>query len=176
MLPAISQKLTYTVFNTAAGWVGLTGSHLGLRRVTLPVETREAAVGQLGIGITDAKFRQDGSHSIIQRLTEYFNGEAVDFTDVTIDFSCCTDFQRKVWQAVREIPYGETRSYGWVAARINRSHAARAVGQAVGRNSVLIIVPCHRVIAGDGSIGGFGGGLEMKKYLLRLEGTNPGEK
>ena len=82
-------------------------------------------------------------------------------------------FRRLVWEATRLIPYGETRSYGWVAKQIGKPHAARAVGQALGKNPFLIIVPCHRVIAGDGTLGGFGGGLEMKQTLLEMEKTAP---
>jgi len=76
-----------------------------------------------------------------------------------------------VWQATRLIPYGETRSYLWVAVQIGKPGAARAVGQALGRNPLPVIVPCHRVIAADGGLGGFTGGLEMKRRLLELETT-----
>ncbi len=80
-----------------------------------------------------------------------------------------TDFQREVWAALRDIPYGETTSYGALAARIGKPAAMRAVGAANGQNPVCIIVPCHRVIGADGSLTGFGGGLPRKRYLLALE-------
>ena len=103
-----------------------------------------------------------------QRFQYYYSGTKTTFTD-KLDFSNATAFQKQVWEATRLIPYGETRSYGWVAKQIGKPQAARAVGQALGKNPFLIIVPCHRVIASDGSLGGFGGGLEMKKKLLELE-------
>ncbi len=82
-----------------------------------------------------------------------------------------TAFQREVWEAIKLIPYGETRSYAWVAKQINRPRAARAVGQALSKNPLPIIIPCHRVIASNGKIGGYTGGLEMKRYLLTMEAS-----
>ena len=102
-----------------------------------------------------------------RELQEYFAGRRRDFS-VPLDMDG-TDFQKKVWQALSEIPYGEVRSYGQIARRVGNPKASRAVGTANGANPVAIIVPCHRVIAGDGSLGGFGGGLANKTYLLTLE-------
>ena len=105
--------------------------------------------------------------NLIERLRLYFDGKKVSFSD-RLDLDG-TVFQREVWEATRAIPYGETRSYGWVARQIQKPDAARAVGQALGRNPLLVIVPCHRVLASNGELCGFGGGLDMKRYLLRLE-------
>ena len=80
-----------------------------------------------------------------------------------------TGFQRAVWQATARIPYGATATYGQIAALINRDRSARAVGQALGQNPLPIIIPCHRVVGSAGRLGGFGGGIEMKRLLLRLE-------
>jgi len=80
-----------------------------------------------------------------------------------------TRFQQNVWRMVRNIPCGETRSYGWVAKQLGLPRAARAVGQALARNPVPIVIPCHRVIGSDGNLGGFGGGVKIKKFLLHLE-------
>lgn len=80
-----------------------------------------------------------------------------------------TPFQQRVWSALRAIPFGETRSYGQLAAALGKPSAMRAVGAANGRNPIAIVVPCHRVIGADGSLTGFGGGIERKKFLLRLE-------
>jgi methylated-DNA-[protein]-cysteine S-methyltransferase len=88
-----------------------------------------------------------------------------------VDLSSGTAFQRKVWRALTKIPYGQTRSYAWVARAIGAPKALRAVGTACGANPVPLIIPCHRVIASDGSLGGFGGGLRLKRRLLRLEGV-----
>ena len=86
-----------------------------------------------------------------------------------IDWSRYTPFQKKVWEAVKTIPYGETRSYKWVAENIGNPRAARAVGQALKRNPLPGIIPCHRVIRSDGSLGGFSRGLKKKRDLLRAE-------
>ena len=107
-------------------------------------------------------------NDLIKRFQAYFSGQTVDFPD-ELDYSGFTPFQRGVWEATRQIPYGQTRSYGWVAQQMGKPGAARAVGQALGKNPFPIIVPCHRVLAGDGGLGGFSGGLEIKKSLLALE-------
>ncbi len=101
-------------------------------------------------------------------LLDYFDGHPVRFK-VPLDLGIGTQFQRKVWRKVREIPYGELRSYKWVARSIGRAHASRAVGNAVGRNPVAPIVPCHRVVCSDGSLGGYSSGITIKKRLLNLE-------
>lgn len=101
------------------------------------------------------------------QLTAYFAGELTHF-DVELDLRG-TEFQRRVWQALLTIPYGETRSYGEIAAQIGAPGAARAVGLANGHNPIAIVVPCHRVIGANGSLTGFGGGLGRKRTLLELE-------
>ncbi|NBD35189.1 MAG: methylated-DNA--[protein]-cysteine S-methyltransferase [Chloroflexi bacterium] len=103
------------------------------------------------------------------QLTGYFEGRRAAF-DLPLDLRGA-DFQRAVWEALLTIPYGETCSYGDVAAAIGRPRAARPVGQAVGANPVGVIVPCHRVIGSDGRLTGYGGGLDLKRALLRLEGV-----
>ena len=92
----------------------------------------------------------------------------MDFAD-RLDLSSATAFQRDVWEATLRIPFGETRSYSWVAAQIGKPQAARAVGQALGRNPLPVIIPCHRVIATDGSLAGFGSGIWRKEWLLNHE-------
>ncbi len=101
------------------------------------------------------------------QLDEYFAGARTEFSVPLRQEG--TTFELGVWQALREIPYGETRSYGEIAAAIGQPGEARAVGTANGRNPVSVIVPCHRVIGADGSLTGFGGGLERKRALLELE-------
>ena len=107
-----------------------------------------------------------------RQLDEYFAGERRTF-DLGLKPSG-TPFQLEVLDALATIPYGETRSYGEVAAQIGRHKAVRAVGAANGRNPLPIVLPCHRVIGADGSLTGFGGGLETKRYLLDLEGARYG--
>jgi methylated-DNA-[protein]-cysteine S-methyltransferase len=102
------------------------------------------------------------------QLDEYFAGERTGF-DVPMELDG-TDFQREVWTELTRIPYGETISYGELARRVGRPSAPRAVGQANGRNPIPVIVPCHRVLASNG-IGGYGGGLKVKRQLLAVEGV-----
>ena len=102
-------------------------------------------------------------------LERYFGGDARALDALPLDVDIGTPFQRRVWKALRTIPYGETRSYAWLAGKVGSPLAMRAVGQANGRNPVAIVVPCHRVVAADGGIGGYGGGLDRKRFLLELE-------
>jgi len=104
------------------------------------------------------------------QLSEYFAGRRKEF-DLPLSFAG-TDFQKKVWNALMTIPYGETRSYGQIAAQIGNPKASRAVGMANNRNPISIFCPCHRVIGADGSLVGYGGGLDMKRFLLGLEAAN----
>jgi methylated-DNA-[protein]-cysteine S-methyltransferase len=103
----------------------------------------------------------------VEQLDAYFAGQRTEF-DLDLDLAG-TDFQRRVWAALRTIPYGETRSYGEIAKQIGAPGASRAVGLANGRNPIGIIVPCHRVIGASGSLTGYGGGLDRKRALLDLE-------
>ncbi len=101
------------------------------------------------------------------QLGEYFAAERVTF-DIPLTMKG-TEFERSVWQALQEIPYGETVSYGEIARRVGQPSAARAVGLANGRNPIAVVVPCHRVIGANGTLTGYGGGLERKRLLLELE-------
>lgn len=101
------------------------------------------------------------------QLEEYFAGKRREF-DLPLQPQG-TDFQKSVWQALREIPYGETASYGEIAAKIGNPKACRAVGMANNRNPIAIIIPCHRVVGAKGALTGYAGGLDKKEYLLKLE-------
>ena len=117
---------------------------------------------------------EDDRHPVLvetaRQLGEYFAGERNAFA-LPLDLAG-TAFQRKVWNALLTIPFGETRSYGQIAKQIGRPSAVRAVGAANGRNPVSIVVPCHRVIGSNGSLTGFAGGLDVKSRLLRLENAD----
>lgn len=104
-----------------------------------------------------------------RQLIEYLQGKRKQF-DLVLQPEG-TEFQKKVWQALQTIPYGQTRSYGQVAAQIGNPKACRAVGMANNRNPISIFIPCHRVIGSDGTLVGYGGGLDRKEKLLRLEGV-----
>ena len=108
-----------------------------------------------------------------RQLNEYFERKRTTFS-IGLDFHG-TPFQKKVWRALLEIPFGQTRTYGDVAAAVGEPRAFRAVGAANGRNPVSIIAPCHRVVGATGRLTGFAGGLEAKAFLLRLEGVRDGE-
>ena len=103
------------------------------------------------------------------QLGEYFRGQRQNF-DLPLNLTG-SEFQRQVWQALEKIPFGDSMSYGELARAVGRPRAARAVGQANGANPIPIVVPCHRVVAGDGGMGGFSGGLEVKRWLLTHEGA-----
>ena len=116
--------------------------------------------------------REAPNFPLLRQLADYFESTPVTFS-VPLDRTGHTGFQWQVWTALQEIPYGETRSYRWVAHQIGRPTAPRAVGGAVGRNPFAIVVPCHRVIGADGDLVGFGAGLDWKRALLKLEGAIP---
>jgi methylated-DNA-[protein]-cysteine S-methyltransferase len=163
-------ELKYITFNTDMGWVGILASAKGLLATTLPQRSAAETLQLLGDRINRAIWSPRRFADLVERLKVYFSGKKVSFPD-ELDFSGATPFQCKVWEITRLIPYGETRSYRWVAEQIKRPKALRAVGQALGKNPLAIIVPCHRVVASDGRLGGFGGGVEMKRYLLRREAS-----
>ena len=151
----------------------LTGLYLSERRHPPAAEQfgAEVGAGQFGAGQFGAgQFEAPGGGPLgaaAAQLSKYFAGRLTSF-DLPVTMAG-TAFQRLVWSALRDIPYGSTISYGELAALIGRPSAARAVGLANGRNPISIIVPCHRVVGSDGSLTGYGGGLERKRYLLGLE-------
>ena len=164
------EKLEYTTFNTDMGWVGILGSAKGLLRTTLPQRSVQEVRQLLGDSVNYATQSPRLFGDLMERFRVYFGGHRAAFPD-KLDLLGATPFQREVWEKTRLIPYGETRSYSWVAGQIKQPGAARAVGQALARNPLPIIVPCHRVVASNGKLGGFSGGVELKRYLLSLESS-----
>jgi methylated-DNA-[protein]-cysteine S-methyltransferase len=161
--------LAFVLFETCLGWMGIVGSPSGLRMIILPQESRDAVLCKvMNHGGAGGEPSPDLFGDLPHRLSRYLEGEPVDFPD-KLDLGETTRFQQNVWQVVQMIPYGETRSYGWVADRLGSPKAARGVGRALARNPLPIVVPCHRVIGSNGSLVGFGGGVEIKEFLLRLE-------
>lgn len=156
------------VFETALGWVGIADSAAGICRITLPQPTADLARAALGKPGTNRL--TNNLAATCQRLRDYYTGNPVIFPE-PIDTSRATPFQRGVWELTHRIPYGHTRSYDWLARQLGRPGAARAVGQALNRNPLPIIVPCHRVITSDGRPGGFRGGTSLKQRLLDMEAT-----
>jgi len=132
------------------------------------VKTEKAFLKRLKERFPGKIVRDDRKNrNILNQLKKYLKGELQRF-DCKLDFRG-TPFQRKVWSALARIPYGRTRSYGDIAQAIGRPKAFRAVGNANGRNSIPLIIPCHRVIESNGGLGGFGHGLRVKKRLLDFE-------
>ena len=151
----------FTEFASPIGTIQLRGSAEALTGVFMEKHRHEPArpVG----AVRDATPLRAAQ----RELEEYFAGGRREFSFALAPEG--TPFQKRVWQALREIPYGETISYLELARRVGSPRGFRAVGQANGHNPISIIVPCHRVIAADGSLGGYGGGLERKRFLLALE-------
>ncbi len=165
----------YDVFETAFGWMGLSVSARGLRRTTLPLRTPDECAAELSI--ENAQESGKGLHDLKRRLAAYFDGRAIDFAGESIDLEGAPRFHAAAWRACRSIPPGETRSYGWLAAQAGSPQAARAAGQAMAGNRLPIVVPCHRVIASNGHLRGFGRGakrLDLKQRLLDLESGRRG--
>ena len=164
------------VFQSAWGWMGLAASPQGIAALVLPQPSRAraekelagAAAGRMSLAPTDAQ----------RALLDQARRQVLDFLsgarrslDLKADLSVGSPFQRRVWKAALRIPYGRVRSYRWVAEKVGGAGHARAVGLALGANPVPILIPCHRVVAQDGSLGGFSCGLRNKRRLLTLEGT-----
>ncbi len=154
-------NLLYTTTESPIGSLLLVGDGTALHRLSMQGGPRPAAI--------DPAWQRDENafEPVEAQLRDYFAGARHGF-DVQLEMAG-TPFERRVWQALREIPYGETTSYGRLAQSIGEPGAARAVGLANGRNPIAVIVPCHRVIGADGGLTGFGGGLERKRFLLELE-------
>lgn len=120
--------------------------------------------------LTNARPTGPTRDAIVGELRAFFRGERTDLRDIPVDLGEATAFERAVYAATRRIPFGKVATYGQVAKAIGKPNAQRAVGQALGRNPIAIVIPCHRVVASNG-LGGFTGGLHWKKKLLRFEGV-----
>lgn len=157
------------LFQCAVGWIALLGSEKGLRRLSMKPEPQEA-LADLGPEL-DRSANDPSSFSAVQeRLEQYMQGGVSALENIALDLSNAPPFFGAAWQACRRIPAGETRSYAWLAAEAGSPLAVRAAGQAMAKNPFALIVPCHRVIASDGDLRGYGaGGLRVKAKLLELE-------
>jgi methylated-DNA-[protein]-cysteine S-methyltransferase len=153
---------SFTTLESPVGTLRLTATADGLIDGLSMAGQRHAPPAEEGMVRDEGPFAE-----LAGQLGEYFAGAAVEF-DVPLSLRG-TPFQQRVWAALREIPYGETISYGELARRLGTPGASRAVGLANGRNPVAIVIPCHRVIGADGRLTGYGGGLERKSWLLRHE-------
>ncbi len=163
----------FTSMRTPVGRVLVAATEAGLVRVSF--DASEAAfVAELRRRLkTDAVKSAEKMAGIVSQLEAYFAGKRRAF-DVPVDLSRVAPFQRAVLIAARAVPAGQVVSYGEIARRIGRPSASRAVGQALGHNPVPIVIPCHRVVTSSGGLGGYSGGLSIKRKLLALEGAYRG--
>lgn len=163
-------SVMFSEVGTRIGPVRLAASESGLCKVALGKKTLESFADWLARHVGETA---EGSSPALTRAAEqikaYLDGELHSF-DLPLDLRG-TPFQKAVWGAVAEVPYGHTVTYGQIAARIGRPDAPRAVGAANGANPLPIVIPCHRVIGSDGALRGYGGGLHVKQALLDLEGA-----
>ena len=159
-VPFVSRRTCEAPF----GVVTVVGSDLGIRFVLFSNDAHPKPLERLHISDTEI---HDSVNDAITQLQEYFAGSRHDF-ELPLDLHG-TEFQVAAWRALADIPYGHTASYGQQAASIGRPTAVRAIGGANGRNPVAIVLPCHRIVGADGSLTGFGGGIEVKKWLLDHE-------
>ncbi len=159
----------HSVFPGPHGWIGLAGSDRGLSRLSMkptPEEVLEDLEPDLRWSLQDDEAFAQARHC----LERYFSGEAGALDEIELDLSQAPPFFAAAWEACRAIPAGETRSYAWLAAEAGRPNAARAAGQAMARNPLALVIPCHRVIGSNGDLHGYGaGGLTVKARLLQME-------
>ncbi len=163
--------MSYTLLDPELGRLGLVGSTVGLRRIVLPQTSRESVLQLIMEGLPGAIAAPSPFGDLPYRLRRYLRGEPISFDD-KLDLTHATPFRRAVWEATCAIPYGETKSYGWIAQQIGKPKASRAVGQALAKNPLPIVVPCHRVVSKYGSLRGSGDGLAIRKRLLELEAAS----
>jgi methylated-DNA-[protein]-cysteine S-methyltransferase len=169
------RDLAYALFQTSIGTCGIAWGAQGIAAVQLPEASKSATVARLLRKQPDASSRPPGpdQQRIIDDIVALLAGQACDLRYVRLDVARAPPFHQRVFEVVRDIAPGRTRSYGEVAALCGERHAARAVGQAMARNPVPIIVPCHRVLAAGGKSGGFSarGGVTTKLRMLAIEGA-----
>ena len=167
--------LSFTLFDTALGRCAIAWGARGIVAVELPDRDDAATRRRVRRAFPDAVDARP-PHDVaaaIAAIVRLFAGEPDDLAHVVLDMSEVPEFDRRVYAAARAIPPGETRSYGELAAGLGESGAAQAVGRALGRNPIPIIIPCHRVLAADGSLHGFSapGGVATKRRMLAIEGA-----
>lgn len=157
--------IRHMVFDSPLGLLTAVEHDAGLAAVYMAEHRRRPALETFGEAVAPAASQV--LDATAEQLGEYFSGVRHSFSLPLAPVG--SDFQHRVWAALREIPYGELRSYGELAAMLGDPSMAQAVGSANGRNPISIVVPCHRVVGSDGSLTGYAGGLERKQFLLELE-------
>ena len=161
--------LYYCMQETPFGWLGLLGGRNGLRRVSLQPAPQDAADG-LGEELGAAEENPGALAEALAAFNDYFAGNMTALDDIPLDLGAAPPFFGAAWDACRRIPPGETRSYQWLAAAAGNPRASRAAGQAMAKNPLPLIIPCHRVVGSNGGLHGYGaGGVGVKARLLEME-------
>jgi methylated-DNA-[protein]-cysteine S-methyltransferase len=165
----------FTLFDTPIGTCGIAWNAKGIVGFQLPSATAQVTRSRLQQRWTEAveSTPSPGVQRTIDRVLALLNGEAIDLSDIPVDLDDAPEFHRKVYEVARTIPPGQTMTYGEIAKRLGVPHESREVGQALGRNPIAVIVPCHRVLGADGKMGGFSasGGVATKRRILEIEGA-----
>ncbi len=170
------------VFDTAIGPCGVAWNDLGLTGVQLPEKARATTERRLAAKAmsTGAAEPPPGIAAVVSDIQRYLAGEAVDFAAVAVDLSGLDPFRRQLYETMRSLPWGRTTTYGELARQLGSTgwEGARDIGEAMGRNPVPVVIPCHRVLAAGGKLGGFSahGGAATKAKLLALEGVQLPDK
>ena len=170
---AASEKLldvAYDLVDSPVGDLLVAATQRGLCRITydaVPEQELDRLAKSFGIRVLRSAKPIDSAR---RELDEYFEGKRQQF-DLPLDVTLLADFNRRVLEELARVPYGEVVTYGELAARVEHPRAARAVGTVMNRNPLPIVLPCHRVVGANGSLTGYGGGLDRKEWLLRLEGA-----
>lgn len=163
--------VAYTTVDSPIGELLVATTERGLVRVSFKHEPHDDVLNELVVRISPRVLEAPAQLDEVRReLDQYFEGKRRDF-DLPLDWRLSRGFRCEVLQKLVEVPYGETASYAEMAARAGRPRAYRAAGSACGSNPIPLVVPCHRVVASGGGLGGYGGGLDVKRYLLGLEGA-----
>ena len=157
------------LLETPLGWIAAVARSGHLIATSLPLPTSKEAIAACRVDAA-SDFADDLLAALGGDFRRYFGGRPADFTGYPIDLTGRPPFHRRALRAARRIPYGEVRTYGWLARKAGRPRAARAAGQAMSANPLPVVIPCHRVVGAGGALTGFGGGLALKRALLQLEG------
>jgi len=165
----------FALFDSPIGTCGIAWNAKGIAGFQLPSATAKATRSRLQQRWTEAieSAPPASVQRVIDRVLALLKGETIDLSDIPVDLDDAPEFHRKVYEVARTIPPGRTMTYGEIAKRLGVPHESREVGQALGRNPIAIIVPCHRVLGADGKMGGFSasGGVATKRRILQIEGA-----
>jgi methylated-DNA-[protein]-cysteine S-methyltransferase len=166
----------FALFDTPIGTCGIAWNAIGIAGCQLPSSSADITRQRMSRRWTGAieGAPPAGVQRVIDRVLALLAGRRIDLSDVPVDLAGAPEFHRRVYEVARTIPAGQTMTYGEIARRLGVPHESREVGQALGRNPIAIIVPCHRVLAADGKMGGFSasGGVATKRRILEIEGAS----